>query len=207
MTVTVTVMKKLIPFLCLLCWMAGEARAQNPDGPPVAISEGSPPVGWEVVLCYDGVCGATGTDLTALCYARSTLTTGLRAATKVAISAVSKASAAVVTSTGHGFPISARPIVTISGATGTGWTGINATWTATVIDANTFSIPINSTTFGTLGGTVVFTTTAPRTTQAEWAVQKLVYDTHTLIWKGWLNGSSGLQAKCSDATSTAVTQQ
>lgn len=126
----------------------------------------------------------------------------------VAISAVSKANPAVVTSTGHGFDTNSRPQVRISGATGTGWTGINDTWTATVIDANTFSIPIDSTGFGTLGGTVTFTTTAPRKTVSEWSVQKIAYDgSGNAIWSGWLAGATAYRQKCSDATSTTVVQQ
>lgn len=168
----------------------------------VTITQEPPQLGFEYVYGY------TGSNLTSLCYARSTVTTGPRSITTVAISAVSKANPAVVTSTGHGFAISARPYVTISGATGTGWTGINATWVATVIDANTFSIPIDSSGFGTLAGTVIFTTTSPRAGLAEWAVKKLAYDgSNNLIWSGWVAGSSSLQAKCSDATSTTVAQQ
>ncbi len=150
----------------------------------------------------------TGSLLTSACYAKSTLTIGPRASTYVAISGISKAAAAVVTSTGHGFAVSSRPQVTISGATGTGWTGVNATWTATILGADTFSIPIDSQAFGTLAGTIVFVTTAPRSTMYEWKVQKLVYDTsNLLIWTGWLGGSPAYTWRCSDASSTTLKQQ
>lgn len=150
----------------------------------------------------------SGSNVIAICEAQSTVTTGLRAATKVAISAVSKAGAAVVTSTAHGFDLNSRPKVTITGATGTGWTAINATWTATVIDANTFSIPIDSSGFGTLAGTVVFTTTAPRSTMPEWSVKRLAYDaSNYLIFTGWLNGVNSMSQKCSEANSTTLNQQ
>jgi hypothetical protein len=150
----------------------------------------------------------SGSNIIAVCEALSTVTTGLRAATSVAISAVSKANPAVVTSTAHGFDTNSRPKVTISGATGTGWTAINATWTATIIDADTFSIPIDSSAFGTLAGTVVFTTTAPRKTMAEWSVRRLAYDgSNNLIWTGWLNGTSSMNQLCSNASSTTLNQQ
>ena len=150
----------------------------------------------------------TATLLTSTCTARSIVTTGPRASTKVAITTVSKASAAVVTSTAHGFAASSRPSVTVSGATGTGWTAINASWTATVTGADTFTIPIDSTTFGTLAGTVVFTTTAPRAGVPEWQVKKYAYDgSSNLIWTGWLGGTPAFNWKCSDAGSTTLQQQ
>lgn len=186
--------------LLLLSLMAATVWAQT----QVSVSDGPP------VVAYQKVYVVNGSNLTtAICFATSVITTGPRALTGVAISAISKAAAAVVTSVGHGFAISGRPSVTISGATGTGWiTGINGTFTATVIDADTFSVAVASTGFGTLAGTVVFKTTAPRSTMYEWAVQKYVYDgSNNVIWSGWLNGSTGLQARCSDASVATVQQQ
>lgn len=184
----------LLLFVC-----AAFALAQ--DGPNTNPTEGPPMTGYQQVFNY------TGTNLTSVCTAQSRVTNGPRASTFVAISAVSKANPAVVTSTGHGFALSARPQVTISGATGTGWTAINATFTATVIDADTFSIPVDSSGFGTLAGTVRFTTTAPRSTVAEWSVQLFAYSSSTLIWKGYLNGNAALNSKCSDAASTTLVAQ
>src|SRR5689334_10253779 len=120
--------------------MAVAAFAQ--DGTPVRPDEGAAPVGMQQILGY------TGANLTSICISRSAITTGQRLAVHVAISAISKANPAVVTSTAHGFNANSRPSVTLSGATGTGWTAVNTTFTATIIDANTFSIPINSTGFG-----------------------------------------------------------
>jgi len=172
-------------------------------GQPVNVTEGP---AQQSILAY------TGTNLIYVCTATSTLTTGLRAATTVAISAISKANPGVVTSTAHGFKLGSRPQVTISGATGTGWVSgantVNGTFVATVIDADTFSIPVNTTGNGTLGGTVVFTTTAPRQGMPEWSVKKLDYDgSNNLIGIAWLLGSSSLVAKCTDATSTTVQLQ
>jgi hypothetical protein len=183
--------------MSLLFVCAAFALAQ--DGPNTNPTEGPPMIGYEQVFNY------TGANLTSVCTARATLDTRNR--TAVSISAVSKANPAIVTSTGHGFAVSARPQVTISGATGTGWTAINATFTATVIDADTFSIPVDSSGFGTLAGTVRFTTTAPRSTVAEWSVQLFAYSSSTLIWKGYLNGNAALSSKCSDAASTTLVAQ
>jgi hypothetical protein len=150
----------------------------------------------------------TGSNVTAICEALSVVTTGPRAAIKVAISGVSKAAAAVVTSAAHGFDANSRPQVTISGATGTGWTGINGTWTATVTGVDTFTIPVNSAGFDVLAGTVIFTTTAPRKSVAEWSVQRLAYDgANNLIWTGWLNGTSAKNQACTNASSTTLNQQ
>ena len=60
-------------------------------------------------------------------------------------------------------------LITISGATGTGWTNLNASFYAHKIDNNTFSLyldplgttPLNSTGFGTFAGTVTYTASRP----------------------------------------------
>lgn len=179
---------------------------------PVNQSDG-PPSGVAVQTVYVQSAGAT----IALCWSPSTANQktmvvggdGLtRLSRTVSISAISKANPAVVTSTGHTFQLGTRPIVTISGATGTGWTGVNATWTATLIDANTFSIPIDTTgATGTVGGTITFTTTAPREGVAEWAVQLFVFSGATVVGKDWLGGSSAYTQKCTDATSTTLNVQ
>ena len=185
-------MKRLIFLVAIPIWCQ--------TGTPVRVSDN--PSSEAVQKIYT----LSGNSTVAICSALSS--DGSRAGRKVSISGVSKANPAVVTSTGHGFAISSRPSVTISGATGTGWTGINGTFTATVIDANTFSIPVDSTGFATLGGTVVFSTSAPRQTISEWSVQKIAYDTNgNAIWSGWVGGTTSYNQKCSDATSTTVVQQ
>lgn len=76
----------------------------------------------------------------------------------VAVSGITKANPAVVTtSVVHGLAVGTPLLVTISGATGTGWTAINSIFAVTVLTQTTFSIPVNSTGFGTLGGTVIVT--------------------------------------------------
>ena len=85
--------------------------------------------------------------------ARFTANVNFGATAGTSISAATNASPVVLTSTGHGLNTGAS--VTISGATGS-WTPINGTSTITKIDANSFSIPVDSTAFGALTGTVVF---------------------------------------------------
>jgi hypothetical protein len=151
----------------------------------------------------------TGSNTTAICFAMSSV--GNRADRQVSISAATNANPVVFTSTGHGFSISSRPAISIKGATGS-WTPVNTannkTVTATIIDANTFSIPVDSTAFGALTGTLTFGTSAPRTTVAEWAVQKIAYDgSNNPIWSGWVNGTTTYTQLCTDASSTTVVQQ
>lgn len=180
-------MKLIVPLL-----LAATAFAQ--DGQVVNVSGGSFPLGYTTVI-------EDATNPTYICKAVSY--DGARVKNVVAISAVSKASPASVTSTGHGIFAASRPMVTIAGATGTGWTTMNAAFIATVTGANTFTLAtinaagtiaaFDSSGFGTLGGTVTFTTTGPRTTVPEWAVMVLHYGavaTTSPDWIGWLGGSS-----------------
>lgn len=151
--------------------------------------------------------GYTGTNMIYACVARSIVTLGQRPAITVAISAATNASPVVFTSATHGFAISSRPQVTIFGGTGN-WTAVNVTATATVIDANTFSIAVDSSGFGAVTGSLKFRTTAPRSTVAEWAVTTMTYDgSSNLIWKGWLNGVSSYTQKCSEAALTTTNIQ
>lgn len=187
-----------------LLLIGGIAAAQ--DGTPVNLSQGPPHIPYQAVYGY--TVNGSVYNLTSVCFAPSELTAGFRAETNIAISAATNANPVVFTSTGHGFNTNSRPSITISGATGN-WTPVNGTFTATIIDANTFSIPVNSTGFSTLTGTLTFTTTAPRLNQPEWAVELYAYDANNnLISRTWLKGSSGIgTAKCSDATSTTTNIQ
>lgn len=170
------------------------------NGTPVRVADDPPQVAVQQVFVI------SGSNTVAVCYSPSV--DGGRSGVLIAISAISKATPAVITSTGHGLDTNSRPQVVVSGATGTGWSAINGTFTATVIDANTFSVAVDSTGFGTLGGAVVFSTTAPRKTIAEWAVKKIAYDgSNNAVWIGWLNGNTTYHSKCSDATSSTVVQQ
>jgi hypothetical protein len=85
---------------------------------------------------------------------------------------VSKANPAVITSVAHG--MLAGSAVKISGATA-GCVTIIGVWAITIIDADTFSIPLDSSGFaGTFDGIV--TTFAPRTNALCWSIQKNFYD-------------------------------
>lgn len=72
-----------------------------------------------------------------------------------AVTAATNATAAVLTSTGHNFPVGTGVTLTFSGFTGN-WTPLNGAQAITVIDANTFSVAINSTAFGALTGSPVY---------------------------------------------------
>lgn len=186
--------------VAVLCLTAAAVLSAQ-EGSTVSVSAGPPPNGWQVVYVY------TGGNLDYRCFAKSFVATGTRAVTSVTISAGSNANPVSLTSTAHGFDSNSRPLVIITGGTGN-WTAINGTWIATVTGANTFTIPVNSTSFGAFAGSVRFTTTAPRIGQAEWAVQKFAYDVdNNLVGQYWLNGSTGVQAKCTDGALTTTNLQ
>ncbi len=133
-----------------------------PLSTPVTISA-PPSEGWSSINSYDG----NGTfEYLGFARSKQALLYTFPGVT------VSKANPAVITSVAHGMlPASA---VKISGATA-GWVTINAVWAITVIDADTFSIPLNSSGFsGTFDGIV--TTFAPRTNALCWAIQRNFYD-------------------------------
>lgn len=89
----------------------------------------------------------------------------------VTYSSISNANVAVVTATAHGFHAESKPKVTITGGTGN-WAAFNGTHDVTVIDANSFSVPVNTITFGAVTGTIVINSNAARTSQRVWAVQR-----------------------------------
>jgi len=170
--------------------LAGVALAQQ--GPDVTISPFAP------MNPAQKVYGYTGANLIYTCTAK----TDYPLSGPVSISAGTNASPVVFTSTGHGFNTASRPIVSISGGTGN-WAAVNGDFVATIVDTNTFSIPVDSTAFGAVTGTIVFRTQAPRLNQPQWSVIRYFYDgSNNLISSVWLGGSSALRAKCSDATSS-----
>ena len=171
------------------------------DGPTTIVSKGPQ------AYCYQRVYGFSGGNLVYTCKSRC-FEASKRPQTQVSISAATNANPVVFTSTGHGFDLNSRPKVTISGGTGN-WTAINGTFTATMVDANSFSIAVDSTSLGgALAGTIKFTTTAPRTTVAEWEVEQYAYDgSGNLAWAGYLNGTSAPNQKRSDAALTTTNRQ
>ena len=115
----------------------------------------------------------------------------------MSISAATNANPVVFTTTAA--PPSGTRVV-VSGATG-GWTGVNGAFVATKVSATTFSIPVDSTAFGALAGTVVWAEIAAvqevhplsTTTTASTTIASVIYD----------SGSSGL---CSIVLTTPVVQ-
>lgn len=76
----------------------------------------------------------------------------------VAVTAATNANPVVIT-TGIAHYFTSGQQVSITGGTGT-WVAINGTFTITVISPTTFSIPVDSTAFGALAGTVIATSLA-----------------------------------------------
>jgi hypothetical protein len=180
-------------FISLL--FAGALLAQT--GAEVSISQLPAPQPGQIVYGYSGA------NLVYACYSKS----AWQQSGPISISAATNANPVVFTSTGHGFNVNSLPAVVVSGGTGN-WTAVNGSFTATIIDANTFSIPVNSTSLGTLTGTLTFTTTAPRTNQKQWAVQMYYYSSNNLVFAAWLNGSSIIgTSRCSDATTVGTNVQ
>jgi hypothetical protein len=118
----------------------------------------------------------------------------------VAITAASNAPVVVFTSNGHGFDLNSRPTVTIAGGTGN-WAAANGTYQATIIDANTFSVAVNSAAFGAVTGALTFRSRAPRMTQAVWAVNFMQYDAGgNVIGSYWAGGTAAMTNVCAAPT-------
>ena len=104
-----------------------------PIGGPIPVPATAVPHAGLAMLAPTGLAGSNSASLT--------------------VTGISKASPAVVTSAAHG--LTSGNSVIISGATAA-WAPLNATWTATVIDGNSFSIPVDSSLFvGAFNGTMI----------------------------------------------------
>jgi hypothetical protein len=67
---------------------------------------------------------------------------------------------------------------------------------------------VNSTSFSTVTGTLVYTTFAPRTNQPVWSVLLYSYDgSGDLIFSAWLGGNATFNNLCSNAGSTTLNVQ
>jgi hypothetical protein len=93
----------------------------------------------------------------------------------ITVTGVSNANPAVVTATAHGIHPDFNPEVIVTGGTGA-WVAFNGTHRVTVINANSFSIPVNTTSLGAVAGTLVFTTKVPLTSQKGWLVMRFMKD-------------------------------
>ncbi len=100
----------------------------------------------------------------------------------ITVTAASNASPVSFTAAAHGLGYvsgsSTLPVVSISGATLT-WGPINGIWTVTPTATGSFTIAVDTTTFGALTGTLVVTTVAPLVSAAVWRVEKFIYDGST----------------------------
>ncbi|MCC6398821.1 MAG: hypothetical protein IT282_17545 [Bacteroidetes bacterium] len=176
--------------LLILALLAFPAFGQNCQ---IGSTSGNPPTGCQRILGYSGA------NLIYLCQARSVQPQ----ATKMTVASATTASPVVFTiSGGHGFDLSSLPTITLTGGTGN-WTAVNITATATIINSTTLSIPVDSTSFGALAGTVVISTYAPLNTSSVWSVMKLVYSGDNLIWTGFVGGSPGERNTCTGSPSAA----
>lgn len=128
--------------------IAGVQYDSGPSGAPVVYFAGS-----AKMLKDDGVIAAGSTPRWGIMPMDQAVVAAITGG--IVVTAISNATEAAVTRAGHGLADGAT--VSIYGATGTGWVAINTAWTITWIDANNFSIPFDSTTFGAVGGTVTFT--------------------------------------------------
>jgi hypothetical protein len=148
---------------------------------------------------------AGGSNLTYIGYALSNQHEA--ASTTESIASATNANPVVFTVTGgHGFDYQSGatilPVVCVSGGTGN-WTAVNGCFVGTPTASTTFSIPVNSTSFGAVTGTLVLTTNAPLTTKAIWAIEKFVYNgSNQIIFSGWAANPSGAGATLPVAGST-----
>jgi len=150
-----------------------------PNGPITSVSLG-PADPYTQVQDYAG-----GTNVVYIGLARSTQRTN----TTLAVTSLSAAAAAVITSVAHG--LNSDNVVTISGATGD-WAALNGAHIITVTGVDTFTIAVNTSAYsGTFAGSV--TTYAPRTSAAIWAIQKLYYSGDNVIrmaWAAWTSAEN-----------------
>jgi len=161
--------------------------------PETRISQKNPDTAYQFILGY------SGDNVIYICKALSIQPTS----TSVSVASISNASPAVFTvSGGHGFYASSTPKITVSGGTGN-WTAVNGVQTATIINSTTFSIPVDSSAFGAVAGTIVYTTRAPRTTDYVWSVQSMSYSAANMIWSGWSNGTTSATSTCTGTPSQA----
>jgi len=156
----------------------------------VRMSQRNPDTAFQTVIGY------SGTNPVYICKAQSLQP----ASAAISIASATNANPVVFTVTaGHGFSTSIKPIVTISGGTGS-WAAVNGSSTATVINATTFSIAVDSTGFGAVTGTLTYTSRAPLLTSAIWSVQFLVYDgSNNVISTSWAGGTPSQTKTCSAA--------
>jgi hypothetical protein len=164
-------MKRLIPLLAVCAVAFAQA--------PVNVSIGPPAQGYTQMISY------TGTDPEYIGIAPSAVQRY-----RITVTTASNAAACVITAASHG--LQNDNAVTISGFTG-GWAGANGTHKITVVDANSFSVPVNSAAFGPYGAQApTVTSTAPRTNALIWSLQRIYYTAGGSVERtAYAGGSSG----------------
>lgn len=185
----------------LLKWLAAAVCLFNPmfaQEPAVTISQSPSAQGYQTLIFPDG-----NNNTQYICYARSRV-----AETAITVSSATNASPVNFTATAHGFDYrsgaTVNPTVKISGGTGS-WAAANGVWVATITGDNNFTIPVDSTGFGTFAGqSLSVTTFAPRTNFAVWAIRKFAYDANQImIWSGWASAPAGSGSSLLTAGGTA----
>lgn len=203
--------------LALAALMAASAFAQptgkDTEGQLVNQSSGAAKSAIQVVVFYNA-----SSQPEYLCYAWSQQPSY----STITVTAATNANPVVFTATAHGFGDFAThgaapfPVIKITGATGN-WAGINGVWKATPTSADAFSIPVDSTTFGTYGTAgIAFTTKAPRLSQSVWSIERKFYNAGGLFAfslnaanpggaaaTSLVSGTTGYEFACSSRTSYA----
>lgn len=175
-----------------------ELQAQ--DGAAVNLSQGPPYVGYQKLFYY------SGSNVQYICMARN-----VGPQSTITVTAATAANPGVFTSTGHGFETGSAARVSVSGGTGN-WVPANGIWILSRVDADTFTLrdpttgtQLNTTGFGAVSGAIRVSTSAPRSTQGVWTIQKFEYDGSSnltgLFWA--VGGTGGTQGnRCSDRATT-----
>lgn len=173
----------------------------QPEGQSVNLSQGPVQVPWTSINYY------TAGVMQFQCRAR-TIQAAANPAQQLTLSAASNANPANFTSTGHGFGdfvthgATMTPNVRISGLTGN-WTPCNGSWVATITGADNFTVPCNSTAFGTFAGQApVAVTATARWNQAVWTIQKFYYVGSDMVGWGWASNPAGLGSTVTAGGST-----
>ena len=156
-----------------------------------------PPSAFQTIYDYAG-----GTNLTYTGWARSAQRAYV---TLPSVSSFTAANPGIVTfASAHGLDyqalVTSLACVAVSGGTGN-WAAANGVWVFTPTGANTGKISVNvagtltdlnTTTFGAVTGTLVFTTRSPRTIDPVWSIKKNAFDAgNKLIWSGWASNPTG----------------
>ncbi len=171
------------------------------EGTVVNQSEGPPHKGSTFRGFY------TGTLLDYSCYADAVQPAySFKRTDSTLTNIIDAANVASVTAPAHGLAVGNA--VTVSGATID--TDLNGTYyVLTIVSADEFTFVSASVSDATYTeATLTVTTTAPRTSARQWAIQKMSYDgANNLVLKQWANGTPGSKNICDDrATATGSTK-